>query len=120
MSNESPKKPKKPRKRATVSRPVGCKSGQKYDQLTDAQKNLEGLKVGEWTVNRLARVTEAGYDRWYCTCSCGAAREVSGNNLRNGITSGCGHWRKNYDPNKTWSAETWAKSRKDKIKRTEN
>lgn len=46
--------------------------------------DLTGRKFGLWTVVRYA-----GNRQWLCRCSCGLEKNVSGNDIRSGNSSGC-------------------------------
>lgn len=50
--------------------------------------DLTGLKFGTWKV--LYRVPSSSPPMWMCRCVCGTTREVSGSNLRSGLSTNCG------------------------------
>lgn len=47
--------------------------------------DLTGRVYGKWKV-----LQYAGKGKWLCECECGTIREVSGGNLRTGVTKSCG------------------------------
>lgn len=62
--------------------------------------DLSGLVFGNLTVLAEAgRYRSQGEITWSCSCKCGAAVVVRGNNLRSGITKSCGCLRT------TWASE---------------
>lgn len=50
--------------------------------------DLTGMRFGTWKV--LYRVKAASPPMWMCRCVCGTTREVSGGNLRYGLSTNCG------------------------------
>lgn len=50
--------------------------------------DMTGKQYGEWTV-----LSYAGNGKWTCRCSCGTVRNVPGQDLRNGSSKSCGHFR---------------------------
>ncbi len=53
-------------------------------------KDMSGMTVGEWTVEKLEKTDARG--RWFfCRCSCGVTRIVLGVELRRGKSKSCGH-----------------------------
>lgn len=46
---------------------------------------LAGKTFGKWKVLKYS-----GHGMWLCECECGTIRDVSGCNLRNGVTKSCG------------------------------
>lgn len=53
--------------------------------------DLTGQLIGEWSVLRREPGNYRGNVVWLCRCSCGVERNVVGTNLRNGISTSCGH-----------------------------
>lgn len=53
--------------------------------------DISGIVFGEWlVVNRSLRINSRGKrPYWWCSCSCGTRREISGEKLRTGKTLGC-------------------------------
>jgi len=52
--------------------------------------NLQGLKFGRWTVEKLAKERRHGNVCWLCTCECGEQREVMASTLNTGRSRSCG------------------------------
>lgn len=59
-----------------------------------ALKDLTGQKFGRLTVIERAENTRCGQARWKCRCQCGKEVIITGELLRNGVTSSCGCLRK--------------------------
>lgn len=53
--------------------------------------DLTGQTFGHWTVLERAESDTIGRSRWLCRCSCGKERIVSASNLRQGVSTSCGH-----------------------------
>src|SRR5215211_7472868 len=52
--------------------------------------DLNGQTFGRWTVLKRATNTPHGRAQWFCECTCGTKKVVSGARLRNGYTKSCG------------------------------
>ena len=53
--------------------------------------DLSGQIFGKWTVLEKTNNRDAsGGVLWKCQCECGTIKEVSGNSLRRGKSTGCG------------------------------
>lgn len=58
-------------------------------------QDLIGKTFGRWTVLSKSDVkTKDGALQWNCVCECGATGLVSGHNLRSGISSSCGCYKR--------------------------
>ena len=57
--------------------------------------DLTSRRFGRWTVLSLAK-KKHGTSYWICRCDCGTEKTVSGGNLRNGKTTSCGCFRKEF------------------------
>ena len=64
-------------------RSCGCLSAE------SRRENLEGKVFTRWTV-----IKDEGGDKVYCKCSCGTERWVDRGNLRGGISTSCGCYKK--------------------------
>jgi hypothetical protein len=52
--------------------------------------DLVGRRFGSWLVLHNTGERRSGHLLWRCLCDCGTERDVSGSNLRNGVTKSCG------------------------------
>ena len=59
-------------------------------------KDITGQQFVDWTVEKYL-----GNQNWQCRCSCGTVRAVKGATLRAGLSTGCGHKRKELENNLT-------------------
>lgn len=57
--------------------------------------DLTGKRFGTWTVVALGS-KGTPHRKWLCRCDCGVEREVSGLNLRRGVSQNCGCQREHY------------------------
>lgn len=53
-------------------------------------KDLTGLKFGEWQVLYKDKENSKGHIRWICRCSCGNVKSVMGTHLKSGASLSCG------------------------------
>jgi len=68
----------------------GCiRKGMKIRNLKSL-KPLEGQRFGNLVVIEYIKADPWGKAIWRCQCDCGNQTEVTGSNLRQGITKGCG------------------------------
>lgn len=58
--------------------------------------DLTGRKFGRLTVLERAENTNDGYPKWKCVCDCGNEVVVKGSNLRQGRSTSCGCYQKEY------------------------
>jgi hypothetical protein len=56
--------------------------------------DLIGKSIGDWTVLSYVGSTPSRDHLWLCRCTCGKIKHVSGRNLRNGGSLGCGCTKK--------------------------
>lgn len=49
-----------------------------------------GTRFGRWVVLAFTGRDRNGQNRWLCRCDCGVEREVTGTNLRRGLSQSCG------------------------------
>ncbi len=53
--------------------------------------DLSGLKIGRWTVVRMARQKDVhGHIKWICRCECGVVKSVKTDSLNSGRSMSCG------------------------------
>ena len=55
---------------------------------------LVGMRFGRLTVLSMSENDSSGRSQWLCQCDCGNQKVVKNGNLRDGLTSSCGCYRK--------------------------
>lgn len=63
----------------------GCKRYESHNCIDET-----GHKYGRLSVMKRSQKTDGTHVFWTCQCDCGSVIDVSGTNLRNGITQSCG------------------------------
>lgn len=77
-------------------------------------QDLSGTRFGRWLVKELIG-SKNGYRKYLCICDCGTVKELASGSLRNGSSTSCGCWSKEFKREK-YTTHGFARS-KDKIER---
>src|ERR1700733_2100953 len=56
----------------------------------DSLINEKGNRYGRWRVFDFARIASFGHAFWWCECTCGAIKAISGSDLRRRQSESCG------------------------------
>lgn len=95
-------------KKGQIPQCYSCNS----DKTNKGRIDLTNKRFGQWTV-----LEYLGNKKWKCRCDCGVIRDVAGNDLRNGKSTGCGHATNRYQEDLTgkqfneWNVLSYSKEK---------